>query len=258
MKQDERIFLYDGTIEGLITLIYESLKHKIIPKKIISISEYTPSLFDKTKVIKTSEKKYTYTFNKIKNVMSSYSLYQIYKVYLSSNKEKENIILKYVIDGFRYGKSVDKYKTIDSVRKMYEISKYVSNEAHKLKGFIRFKELKNKVLYAEIGPNNNVLEIVSQHFKKRLSNESWIIRDDKRNIMSIYNKGNLMILDSQELDFNNLKTSENEEEIKTLWKQFIKNVTIKERTNLKCQMNFMPKRYWKYICEMEDLYEKSN
>ena len=34
----------------------------------------------------------------------------------------------------------------------------------------RFIELKNKVLYATIEPTNNVLELLSNHFKNRLKN----------------------------------------------------------------------------------------
>ena len=48
-----------------------------------------------------------------------------------------------------------------------------------------------------------------------------------------------------------------EKEIQELWKTFYKTVAIKERKNERCRMNFMPKKYWKYIIELEDLNEKS-
>ena len=37
-----------------------------------------------------------------------------------------------------------------------------------------------------------------------------------------------------------------------LWKSFFKTIGINERKNKKVQINFMPKKYWKYIIEMED------
>ena len=37
-----------------------------------------------------------------------------------------------------------------------------------------------------------------------------------------------------------------------LWKSFFNSIGIKERNNYKVQRNFMPKKYWKYITEMED------
>ena len=42
------------------------------------------------------------------------------------------------------------------------------------------------------------------------------------------------------------------------WKDFYKTIGIKERKNDRCRMNFMPKKYWKYILEMSDENEKSN
>ena len=37
-----------------------------------------------------------------------------------------------------------------------------------------------------------------------------------------------------------------------------KTIAIKERENKKCQMSFMPKKYWHNIIEMEDYNAKSN
>ena len=53
---------------------------------------------------------------------------------------------------------------------------------------MNIKELKNKCLYAEIEPVNNILFLISNHFKNRLKNEYWIIKDNKHNLISIYDK----------------------------------------------------------------------
>lgn len=37
-----------------------------------------------------------------------------------------------------------------------------------------------------------------------------------------------------------------------LWKSFFKVIGINDRKNKKVQINFMPKKYWEYIIEMED------
>ena len=49
----------------------------------------------------------------------------------------------------------------------------------------------------------------------------------------------------------NLDLSNEEALFEDLWKTFFKTVAIKERTNLKCQMNHAPKKYWKNMLEME-------
>ena len=41
------------------------------------------------------------------------------------------------------------------------------------------------------------------------------------------------------------------------WQTFYNTIGIKERKNSRCQMNFMPKKYWPYIIEMSGENEKS-
>ncbi len=121
-----------------------------------------------------------------------------------------------------------------------------------MKGFLRFKELENKVLYAEIEPTNDVILLVSDHFKKRLCNEYWIIRDVKRGLLSIYNKKKYIVVLEENFTFSTLNLSEEEKEMESLWKVFYKTIGIDARRNDRCRRNFMPKKYWKYILEVED------
>ena len=57
---------------------------------------------------------------------------------------------------------------------------------------------------------------------------------------------------------NEFKLSDDEKTFEELWIEFYNTIGIKERKNDRCRMNFMPKKYWKYITEMSDEYEKSN
>ena len=43
-----------------------------------------------------------------------------------------------------------------------------------------------------------------------------------------------------------------------MWKTFYNTIGIEERKNNRCRMNFMPKKYWKYILEVGDINEESN
>lgn len=139
-----------------------------------------------------------------------------------------------------------------------KIFRLVSHEAHRFKGFTRFKELENKVLFATISPDNNILPIISKHFQKRLKNELWIIKDENRNIISLYDKKKYYIINGDEIKFFDIKLSNEENNLEILWKTFYKTIAIKERTNKHCQMNFMPKKYWQNIIEMSDQIEKNN
>jgi len=42
-----------------------------------------------------------------------------------------------------------------------------------------------------------------------------------------------------------------EKRFQEMWKSYHKAITIKERINPKLQKQFMPRRYWKYLTEMQ-------
>lgn len=176
--------------------------------------------------------------------------------YLSNNKDKEVIIYKFIKASIKYESEVIYHRNIDSVNQILAIANYVSREAHRMKGFLRFKKMNNNFYYGEFSPTNNVISIVSNHFRKRLSGEYFIIKDVARSIYAIYDKKNIYYLNEENISHLNLNTNSSEDEIIGLWKSFYNTIGIKERKNLKCQMNFMPKKYWKYIVEVEN--ETSN
>ena len=239
-----KVYLYDGNFYSLLSLILTLLKFKKEPLDIKSEDDYEPNLLDEPIFFKIDKKE---SVNNIEPDL----IFRIYYVYLSNNNNKEMIIYNFVKEYFIHGKDVIYRRNIESVNQVIKISNYVSREGHKLKGFLRFKKMKD-FYFAKIEPTNNVLPILVNHFKKRLSNESWIIHDSKRDIYALYDTKKVVYLNKDDVINLNLKFSNDEEMYEDLWKTFFNTIGIKERENKKCQMNFMPKKYWNNIIEMEN------
>ena len=248
-----KIYLYDGTFSTLMDLITQLLAFKTKPLNICNQNNYLPSLLDETIELKLDN---NFDISKIK--VTKKILKTIYYVYLSTDEHKELIIYYFLLNGLKYQDKIFTMRNLKCVNSTLKIAKYVSNENHKLKGFLRFQELENHILYAEISPTNNVLELLSIHFMKRLKNEYWIIKDVGRNTYSFYDKQKYYIIADENINLKTLGTIEKEKEVENLWVTFFNTIGIKERKNTRCQMNFMPKKYWRYIIEMEGAYEKSN
>lgn len=242
------IYIYTNYYE-LLKLINILIIHNIKPYN-IKDDTYNPTLFDNIIKLDLSDNKdiINYCINKIGT--NNFNI--IYKVFLSNNTNKELIIYYYYLNSLKYKENTIYMRNLKCVNIALKINKYVNSETHKLKGFVRFKELNNKILYAEIEPTNNCIGLLTNHFKKRLKNEFFAIVDNKRNIISIYDKKNIIITNKDNIKIDELKYSNNELEIENLWTTFYKTIGIKERKNDKCRMNFMPKKYWKYIIEMSD------
>lgn len=241
-----KVFLYKNSFINLLTLIETLIASKVKPYNIKNI-DYEPTLLDEVINLETVDNKEV--INTIIKLSGHYTLKVMYYVYLSSNINKELIIYYLFLNCYKYQSKVLNMRNLKCVSESLKISGYVSREAHRFKGFVRFKELKNKVLYAEIEPTNNILSIISNHFKTRLANFYWIIKDNKRELISLYDKKNYYIIDAKSLIID-LEIENNKYE--ELWQSFYDTIGIKERENAKCRMNFMPKKYWKYIIEMSE------
>ena len=247
------IYLYDGTFKSLLDLISKLIELKNKPLDIKEKTNFKPNLLDEV-----IELELDMEFDISKIMVSKNIMKTIYYVYLSSDEHKELIIYYFLLNALKYQDKVFTMRNLKCVNNTLKLAKRVSNECHKLKGFVRFKEINNHVLYAEIAPDSDVLELLSRHFAKRLANEYWLIKDVNRNMYSIYDTKKYYIISGKNINLKDIEIKEEEKEVENLWLTFFKTIGIAARENRRCQMNFMPKKYWKYIIEMEDAYEKDN
>ena len=107
---------------------------------------------------------------------------------------------------------------------------------------------KSANLYARIEPDHDVIELVARHFCDRYRNDPFIIHDVKRSKALVAFQGQWYISHFEDRDIPDV--SAGEKEYRRLWKNYFDNIAIKERTNPRCQKNFMPVRYWKNLTEV--------
>ena len=245
-----RIFLYDDTFEGLLTSIYYSFYAKNPPTSIYGQSESNvPLLLDEIIHINTEENKFKKVMDAIISKIDVLCLKKVYIVYLSNYENKGIIIFKYLKVAFKLGKDTHSFLNIDTIRLIDTINKKVSTESHRFKGFIRFNYIDSKFLYASIEPDNDILELIGDHFKKRFSNEYFIIHDISREKALVYNCVSYEIINMSISDYK--KLSEHYDQYSDLWSCYFNSTTIVERINPNLQARMMPKRYWKHIFEAQ-------
>lgn len=246
-----RVFLHEPTFEGLLSAVYDAYYSSSKPEAIYSRIVYEENLIDEVITIKSDSIKFEKVYNAIINKISKDTLNKIYYVFLSETKESSNLIYNYLKMGFKFGKDVELHVNNDIVLNMDKISNKVSYERHRLTGFVRFKEI-NNILYACINPDYNILPILGSHFKKRLSNENFIIHDIKRDTALIYDKEDYYLTNLSKDQKNILINSDDKGEYENLWKQYFKSVNIEERKNPRLQKRMMPTRYWNNIVEVNN------
>ena len=246
-KLVNKIYLYDGTFYGLLTIVFDSYSNKTLPQKIYTQNSYIPNFLDKTVKFETNFEKSQRVFNGIEKNIGYDALYNSYYAFLSNEKDKEIYILKYLCDGFHIGPKINNNLTTSYVFKVINMRKRALSECHKLKGLLRFQEIGENLCYSSIHPDNNIIEPLGHHFIKRLPSMNFVIHDKNRDICFVYNSKEYKIINSKNIKVPEI--SENEKAYQELWKMFFKTISIKERTNSRCQMQFMPKKYWQDLIE---------
>jgi len=238
--------LYDGTFEGFLCCVhahYYGEKANGISKK----ECYQSNLLSGFREVKTDEINAAKVYDAIEKKISPSDIRRVYGVFLSDYPEKEMKLLKYIELGFKHGPKIRLLHSDQVVFDVQQIEKKVYHEVHRLSGLIRFKALKSGVLYSPIEPDNDVCELLAKHFCDRFKNDPFIIHDKKRSKALIASGGDFYIteFDSKETP----ELFEDECDFQKLWKKYFDTIAIKERTNPRCQKNFMPVRYWKNLTE---------
>ncbi|MDO4546427.1 MAG: TIGR03915 family putative DNA repair protein, partial [Bacillota bacterium] len=232
-------YLYDGTFEGVLTCIYH---HYYTDKAsgIFTKEAYQSNMLGGCMEVETDEMKATTVYEAIEKKISSYDLRRIYKVYLSNEEDKEMRILNYVVLGFREGAHISVLHSNPTVLAVQSVEKKINVETERMLQFVRFSIMEKGILYAQVEPDNDVLELLHDHFCDRYKNDPFIIHDVKRKKALIAFQKQWYISEFHEKDIP--PESAEEKEYQQLWKSYFENIAIKERTNPRCQKNFMPVR----------------
>jgi len=248
-------YLYDGTFEGFLTCVYMHY-YEEKASGIYRKEDYQASLLSGCRSIETEEKKASRVYEAIAKKISTEDLRRIYRVFLSSDEEKENKLLRYIRLGFKAGHGISLLHSNPIVFDVQRCEYKVNIEMHRIKGLARFAALKNsaagengqEILYCRIEPDHDILEIIADHFADRLKSDPFIIHDKTRSKAVFAQSGSWYISNFTDKDLPLF--GEREREYRDLWKRYFETIAIQELINPSCQKRFMPARYWKNLTEL--------
>ena len=208
-------YYYDGTYPGFLTAVYEIYHYGTSKLEGIGPEGGEVRLFGADFIVKTNflyAEKVAASFEK---KCGKKGIRQVYRAFLSARPEKEMKIFEYMRRGFKTGKDRYSYWKEPWAREILEMGREVGNEAEKFRGILRFSELEEGMLFASINPTQNVAPILAEHFKNRLSAESWAIYDVNRQIAAVYEEGKVSIVEVEDPNLE-LKVSKSEEDLRQI------------------------------------------
>ena len=238
-------YYYDGSFDGLLTVIYMAYNDR--ESNMLRVNAKAEQLIlalDDIHII-TDFSKARRVEKSICDKLSYNFLNSIRTCFLSCDKNKDTVIIHTVYKALKYGEEILN-SLDDHAFYMNKLVKQVLNERHRYLGLLRFKEMKDGIMFSTIEPKNNILPILISHFKNRMKREKIAIFDKGRKMIVYYDgkKAEIFFVESLEIEW-----SDEEIEYSELWKTFHKSISIKERENKKLQQNNLPKYYWKHLVE---------
>ncbi len=247
--------IYDGSFEGLLTVVFETFEFKWKEVRIRKKGAFVPQLFAEEREVITDEKKAVRVWKKLVELLRPQGVKILWKAWLSEMEAIEESILGVV----NYAIALKRNVLADfgnlHVLNIQKIVKSVDREKHRMEAFVRFQLTKDGIYFSVINPDFNVLPLVLKHFENRYADQRWFIFDTRRNYGIYYNLEKAEFTDffPNELIASDLVSPtafEGDEFLyQTLWKDYFQSTNIAARKNTKLHVQHVPKRYWKYLVE---------
>ena len=253
----KRIYICHDTKDGLFSALYDAWKERRETGEagIAFYGNLETELFCEYVESVPSAKKVSAVEQMIWKYLGSEAYGRIYQASKSTDPAKGTAIFQTMVAARNIGKSekIMDHLTNPAVKKVHDLSKTVDNEQHFFKEILRFKELKNGILYARIEPKHRIVEGIAPHFEDRLPLENWLIYDATHQEFAVHEAGKRWILVSDVMVEEELlmDVSKSEKEIQRLWKQFFHDISIKERESEIRQRRMLPLKYRKNMVEFE-------
>ncbi|MDE7319673.1 MAG: TIGR03915 family putative DNA repair protein [Lachnospiraceae bacterium] len=252
-----RVFQCEDTLTGILTGVYDAwdsrLGHENV--RLQSGDHENLELFCEYEEVEPDLGKAEKVLGTIRTRLGEEAYEMIAYASAYPHAGKADAIYRMIVVGLHLpdGRMVSGMLTHPDVRLVFELRRKTWHMAHRYMGFVRFRELKNGVLFSEIEAEADVLALIAPHFADRLMMEDWAIYDRRRRKAAVHpaGKGWVILEDAKEA-FSSLQESEAEPYFDRLWKIFHRALGIESRVNPGLQMSFLPRKFRPFMNEFAD------
>lgn len=250
------IYVCEDSLTGIFSGIYEVWKRKMTAEEAgLEVGDsFERRLFCEYIFCKAEERKALAVIRMIQKNLGVDVYEKISYALLSADRRKAEMVFRAMLEAKKLSRKdrLMEHLGNEAVRTVFGMYRQVANEAHHYKGFVRFRELKNKTLFAKIEPKHAVLPCIAEHFADRFPQENWVIYDKTHEVFLIHEKGKryyflqqYMCMKGDSGSAQNIAGGFSEEEMdyEALWKEFVQSISVAERENRALQNQNLPLRF---------------
>lgn len=278
---DNVAYLYDGSVEGLLTAVFLTYAHKERPIDICPAAHHQPRLGQEVREITTDFALATRVQRGICR-QAGYEAFNVVKIAALADDPTTGMavyrFIRYCMDArnaadFKQnakgealrtqrfdqagcGPALLKGSAVSSilhpaVEPVLKLERFVQNERHHILEFLRFEELEGGLWCARCEPKASVVPLVMDWFAARFNIQPFVIYDKGHHLAGVYEGADWHLVKTD--TFTPPPCSANELKMQDAWKRFYNTLAVEARYNPELRRQFMPKRFWKNITEVKDM-----
>ena len=249
-------YIYDGTFEGFLCCIYESLLHQEIPQHIY-VEEGIPLLGETSTWITTDWERAQKVYVSFSRKIGIQAQDMIRDAFLTHMIDKELILYRYILMGYRLGRQVLSQEEWDEpgilspnpsqrklILRVMKAAESYRAEVKNTQGQIRFRSYKD-VMISCITPRNLILPGLTTFFEKRFGKENFLVYDKTHKMAAVHREEGSMVTSMQSVNLPVLYDEKNVYE--NLWCSWYDKMHIEIPSNPHYALNEMRTPLW---CEI--------
>ncbi len=246
-------YTYDGTLEGLLSAVFAAYAQHEDPTDVAPAAALQPRLGQRVANVPTCQEHALRVQRGICRTCGAATFDAVKTASLSDDPQAGTIVYRFI----RYAMAVRRKKgsalsdiTHPAVEPLVRLERAVHNERHRMMQFLRFEHLEGGVWFARCAPKANVVPLLMDWFSGRFNAQPFIIYDEAHDIAGVYAGQDWHLVKTDALNLPD--PAADERAMQQAWRRFYKTIAVESRYNPELRRQFMPKRLWKNITEMQE------
>lgn len=248
-------YVYDGTLEGLLTAVFQSYANHELPLDVIAADNLQLRLGQSARFIETDFELAQRVKRGIEQAGGSATFDAVVRASLADNPTAGTTIAAFIRllmerrQAHIPSRSILDERADPRVDALVALERHVTNETERMRQFIRFSHLENGVWFARCNPNASVVPLVMGYFAARLNTQPFIIYDENHHLAGVYDGNGWNLVDGEAA--KQPSSTAEDALVEELWRRFYDAATIEARYHPELRRQFMPQRLWKNLPEMK-------
>lgn len=251
------VFHYDKTFEGLLTALFDAYFRRQFPERLLAQNEPEPMFTGDSHSVTTCTEKSARVWRGLQKKLTGKGRSMIMHAWLSEEPGSDELLFRYMRKVIDSPHDIAMNFADPDVLEVSQLAFKVSREGEHVRQFVRFQKGGDGTYFAPISPKYNALPLATEYLRDRFADQKWFVYDTKRRYGYYYDMEKVVEVtmdDDGHLRggwLNDDLLAVDEKIFQTMWKNYLKALTIKERFNPALQRRNMPRRFWKYLTEKQ-------